>query len=85
MGPDLFGSHYYSILLIDRATKYIWFYDVKSLVSKCIIKDLEQFCADAGSLPKQFRCNCDQKLLGGNACHCIYRAKSKIVGAPAGR
>jgi hypothetical protein len=42
----------YAILLIDRATKYIWFYGVKSLVSACSIDALEQFRADAGGLPK---------------------------------
>ena len=75
----------YSILLINRATKYIWFYGVKSLVSECIIEALEQFRANAGSLPKQFRCDCDQKLLRVNACRWIYLAKSNIIGAPAGR
>ena len=53
-------------------------------MSECIIEALEQFRADAGSLPKQFRCKSDQKLLGGNTRRWIYRAKSKIIGAPAG-
>ena len=54
-------------------------------MSACIIEALEQFRADAGALPKQFRCNCDQKLLGGEARPWIYRQQSKIIGAPAGR
>ena len=33
----------YAILLIDHATKYIWLYGVKSLLSKCIIEALEKF------------------------------------------
>ena len=47
----------YAILLVDRSTKYIWFYSVKSLVSECIIEALEKFRADAGSLPNQFLCD----------------------------
>ena len=63
----------YAILLIDRATKYMWFYGVRSLVSACIIDTLKQFRADhAGGLPKQFRCDCDQKLLRGEARRWIY-------------
>ena len=58
---------------------------MQSLVSECIIEAFKQFCAYAGSLPKQFRCNCTWKLLGGNACRWIYRTKSRIIGAPAGR
>ena len=69
----------YAILLINRATKYICFYGVKFLLSECIIEALENFRANAGSLPKQFHCDCDQKLLGGNAYHWIYCANSKII------
>ena len=75
----------YAILLIDRVTKYMWFYGLRSLVSACITNALEQFRADAGGLPKQFRCDCDQKLLGDEARRWIYRQKSNIIGAPAGR
>ena len=75
----------YGLLLIDRATKYIWFYGLKSLSSDNIIAALEQFQADAGGLPTEFRCDCDQKLLGGATRRWIYRNKSKIIGAPAGR
>ena len=44
----------YGLLLIDRATKYIWFYGLKSLSSDNIIAALEQFQADAGGLPTEF-------------------------------
>ena len=77
--------YHYAILITDLATKYIWFYGMKSLVYECIIKALEKFRADDGSLPKKFRCDCDQKLLGGNARRWIYRVKYKIIGAPTGR
>ena len=55
----------YGLLMIDRATKYIWFYGLKSLGSDNIIAAFEQFRADAGGLPTEFCCDCDQKLLGG--------------------
>ena len=73
----------YAILLINRATKYMWFYGLRSLVSACTIDTLEQFRADAGGLPKQFRCDCDQKLLGGEARRWIYR--SPPTAWPSGR
>lgn len=75
----------YAILLINRVTKYLWFYGVKSLVIACSSEVLEQFHADARSFPKQFGCDCDQKLLRGEACRWICRQKSKITGPPAGR
>ena len=58
---------------------------MKNLLSESAIKALEQFQADDDSLPKQFRCNCVQKLLGGDVCRWIYRKESKIISAPAGR
>ena len=75
----------YALLLVDRATKYIWIYGLKSLLSENIIDAFSQFRADAGGLPRQFRCDCDQKLMGGDARRWIYRNNSKIIGAPAGR
>ena len=60
------GFRYGLFLLIDRGIKYLWFYGLKSLTSENIIECLEQFRA-AGGLPndKEFRADCDQKLLGG--------------------
>ena len=75
----------FSLLLIDRATKYIWIYGLKNLLSATMIDALEQFQADAGGLPKKFRCDCDQKLLGGNTRRWIYHNKSKIIVAPTKR
>ena len=75
----------FALLLIDRATKYIWVYGLKNLLSSDMIGALEQFRADAGGLPKEFRCDCDQKLLGGETRRWIYRNNSKINGAPAKR
>ena len=75
----------YALLLVDRATKYTWVYGLQSLAASNIIQALEEFRADAGCLPKQFRCDCDKKLLGGATRRWIYRNHSKIIGAPAGR
>ena len=75
----------YALLLVDCATKYIWLYGFKSLVSECLVKALELFHADPGGLPKQFPCDCDQKLLGGGICWWIYHNQSKIIGNPAER
>ena len=50
-----------------------------------MIDALEQFRADVGGLPTEFRCDCDQKFLGGETRRWIYRNNSKINGAPAKR
>ena len=73
----------YGLLLIDRATKYIWFYGLKFLASDNIVAAFEQFQANAGGLPTEFCCDCDQKLLGGDTRRWIYRNRSKIIGASA--
>ena len=57
----------YALLLVNCATKYIWICGLKSLLSRCVIEALKKFEAEVGTLPKQFRCNCDQKFLGGEA------------------
>ena len=41
--------------------------------------------ANAGGLPNQFRCDSNQKLLGGDTRRWIYCNQSKIIGAPAKR
>ena len=75
----------FALLLIDRATKYIWVYGLKNLLSSDTISALEQFRDNAGGLPKEFRCDCDQKLLGGETRRWIYCNKSKINDARAKR
>ena len=45
-------GHRYGLLLVDHATKYMWFYGVRSLSSADIIAALEEFWADAGGLLK---------------------------------
>ena len=75
----------FALLLIDRATKYIWVYGLKNPLSSDMIGALEQFRADAGRLPKEFRCDCDQKLLGGEIRRWIYCNNSKINGVPVKR
>ena len=50
-----------------------------------MIGAIKQFGSDAGGLPETFRCDCDQKLLGGETRRWIYRNNLKINGAPAKR
>ena len=61
-----------------------------------MIDAFEQFRADAGGMPKELRCDCDMKLLGGGTRRWIYKQVvagsttanpiySKIIGAPSGR
>ena len=61
-----------------------------------MIDAFKQLRADAGGMPKELCCDCDQKLLGGETRCWIYEQVvagstdvnpiySKIIGAPAGR
>ena len=75
----------FGLLLVDRATKYIWIFGLRHLTSANIIEALEEFRAEAGGLPKEFRCDCDQKLLGGETRRWILNNQSTVHGAPAGR
>ena len=45
------GGYCYVILLVDVATRYCWFYGLKSTTSKHFIKTLSQFSMGVGHLP----------------------------------
>ena len=75
----------YGILLVDHATKYVWFYGMRSLAGTHVIGVLEQFRADAGGLPKQFRCDCDQKLMGGRCSALDLPQQIKDHWSPCGQ
>ena len=85
-----------ALLLIDRATKYIWLYGLRNLQSDGMIDAFEQLRADAGGMPKELCCDCNTKLLEGGTHRWIYKQVvagsttanpiySEITGAPSGR
>ena len=75
----------YGLLLFNVASRYFWFYVLKSTTSNEIINALYQLRADARHLPRQFHADFDRKLMGGKCIRRINNNNSKIIVAPAKR
>jgi transposase InsO family protein len=75
----------YALLFVDRATRYIWVYGLKSLHAEAIISAFSTFRAEAGGLAVQFRTDCDAKLLSQAVVKWLRDHGSDIASAPAGR
>lgn len=74
------GGYRYALLLVDVATRYTWLYGMQTVSSADIIFALETFQSDAGSYPKTFHADFDQKLIGGAALRHINK-HSRIIAA----
>jgi hypothetical protein len=79
------GGYKYALIFVDRATWYNWCFGLKSLHHNDIIAGFMAFWAEAGSLPRQFRCNCDEKLFGSHIRSFLHLQRLSIMAAPAGR
>jgi hypothetical protein len=79
------GGFHYTLVLVDRATRYTWNFGLKSLSSADIISALCLFRAAAGSLARCFYCDCDLKLFGSAVSEYLIDGQSKVVAAPAKR
>jgi hypothetical protein len=62
----LVGGFKYALIFVDRASRYNWFFGLKSLHHEDILAEFLAFRAKAGCLAKQFRCDCNEKLFGSN-------------------
>ncbi len=58
------GGFHYSLIFVDRATRYNWVFGLKDLSKESILSAFRLFRADAGSYARCFRCDCDPKLFG---------------------
>eukprot|EP00956_Cyclotella_meneghiniana_P005594 scaffold7180_cov50-Cyclotella_meneghiniana.AAC.3 len=76
------GGYRYALILVDVATRYTWIYGMQTVSSADIIIALECFKADAGTYPKMFHADFDQKLIGGAALRHINK-HSRIIAGPA--
>jgi hypothetical protein len=79
------GSFKYALIFIDRATRYNWCFGLKSLHHDNIIAAFLAFWSEAGSLAKQFCCDCNEKLFGSHICSFLHLEQSSIIASPAGR
>ena len=79
------GGFRYSLVFVDRATRYNWVFGLKDLSSSLILSAFCLFRADAGSYARCFRCDCDTKLFGTKIREHLIDNASNIVAAAAGR
>jgi hypothetical protein len=70
---------------VDQATGFNWCFGLKLLHRDDIISPFLAFCAKAGNLARQFRCDCNEKLFGSHICLFLHLERSSINSNPAGR
>lgn len=75
----------YALIFVDRATRYIWVFGLKSLHADALIEAFTAFRAEAGCLATHFRTDCDAKLLSHQVGTWLRSQGSDIASAPAGR
>ena len=79
------GGFHYSLIFINRATRYNWVFGLKDLSKESILLAFHLFRADAGSHARCFRCDRDPKLFGTTIKEHLVDHGSNIVAAAAGR
>ena len=78
------GGIRYSLLLVDKATKYRRMYPLKNLTTS-ITRALKSFLTDVGTTPKLIRTDFDKKLIGSTAREYLESKHIKIQSAPPKR
>ncbi len=79
------GGFKFDLMFVDCATRYTWTFRLKSLQHIDIQAASLAFWDKAGSLARQFRCNCNEKFLGSTVCSFLPLNHSSIAASPAGR
>jgi hypothetical protein len=79
------GGIRYSLVFVDRATRYNWVFGLKDLSSLSILSAFRLFRADAGSYARCFRSDCDTKHFGTKIWEHLIDNASNIVAVAAGR
>ncbi len=79
------GGARFCLLLVDRATRYVWIYALKSLCHENITRAFQQFCVDAGSLPHRLYTDFDNKLITGPTEQFLCENGCKICASPNSR
>ena len=79
------GGFKFALIFVDRATRYNWTFGLKSLQHHDIQSAFLAFRDKAGALARQFRCDCDEKLLGSVVRSFLHANNSSIAASPAGR
>ena len=71
------GQIKYALYLVDRATRYKAIYPLKDL-SNDILPAIQQYCNELQLIPKQFICDCDQKLFSQEIQDWLTEHNSRI-------
>jgi hypothetical protein len=79
------GGFRYSLIFVDRATRYNWVFGLKDLSKESILSAFCLFRADAGSYARCFHCDCDPKLFGTTIWEHLIDNNSNIIAVAAGR
>jgi hypothetical protein len=79
------GGFRYSLIFVNRATRYNWVFGLKDLSKESILLAFRLFRADAGLYARCFRCDCDPKRFGMTIKEHLVDHSSNIVAAAAGR
>ena len=79
------GGYSYSLIFVDRATRYNWAFGLKNLSSASILSAFLKFKSAAGRFATEFRSDCDTKLFGTAVKEFLLKNESDIVGATEGR
>jgi len=79
------GGVRYCDLFVDRATREMFIYGLKTLTHNSLIAAFQQFRTDAGDLPKVLITDFDSKIFGGATGKWLEENKCSVRAAPPRR
>jgi hypothetical protein len=79
------GGFKYALIFMNHTTRFNWTFGLKSLQHNNIQSAFLSFRDKAGSLARQFRCGCDEKLFGSAVRLFLNKNNSSIAASPAGQ
>ena len=78
------GGFRYTLLLVDKATRYKKMYPLTNLKSS-VLQAMKKFINEVGVKPTLLRTDFDHKLLGGDVAEYLLNEKIRVEGAPPKR
>jgi hypothetical protein len=82
-GPNTpaIGGAKYTLLLVDKATRYKFIYGLKNLTTS-LLDAMKKFLCNCAVTPTLIQTNFDNKLMGGKIGTLLLENKIQIEGAP---
>ena len=78
------GGVKYTLLIVDKATRYKFVYPLKSLTTS-LLRNMKRFYSNCKTQPKLIRTDFDKKLLQGEVEDLIHSKGTDLEGAPPSR